>query len=46
MSVVRMSPPVDICSPGKNAAFLRVVRCRSLAEENSVDTFHKDTISE
>ncbi|KAI4898641.1 hypothetical protein NFI96_025997 [Prochilodus magdalenae] len=29
----------------KNAAFLRVVRCRSLAEEYSVDTFLKDTIT-
>ncbi|KAI2662480.1 NEDD8-activating enzyme E1 regulatory subunit [Labeo rohita] len=29
----------------KNAAFLRVVRCRSLAEEYSVDTFNKDEIS-
>uniref|UniRef100_A0AAR2LKR2 NEDD8-activating enzyme E1 regulatory subunit n=1 Tax=Pygocentrus nattereri TaxID=42514 RepID=A0AAR2LKR2_PYGNA len=29
----------------KNAAFLRVVRCRSLAEEYSVDSFHKDTIT-
>ncbi|XP_052010067.1 NEDD8-activating enzyme E1 regulatory subunit isoform X2 [Xyrauchen texanus] len=29
----------------KNAAFLRVVRCRSLAEEYSVDTFTKDEIT-
>lgn len=29
----------------KNAAFLRVVRCRSLAEEYSVDTFNKDEIT-
>ncbi|XP_066509924.1 NEDD8-activating enzyme E1 regulatory subunit-like [Hoplias malabaricus] len=29
----------------KNAAFLRVVRCRSLAEEFSTDTFYKDTIT-
>ncbi|KAI1904161.1 hypothetical protein AGOR_G00002830 [Albula goreensis] len=29
----------------KNAAFLRVVRCRSLAEEHSVDSFNKDEIT-
>uniref|UniRef100_A0A8C2HI73 NEDD8-activating enzyme E1 regulatory subunit n=1 Tax=Cyprinus carpio TaxID=7962 RepID=A0A8C2HI73_CYPCA len=29
----------------KNAAFLRVVRCRSLAEEYSMDTFNKDEIT-
>uniref|UniRef100_A0A8B9H3V8 NEDD8-activating enzyme E1 regulatory subunit n=1 Tax=Astyanax mexicanus TaxID=7994 RepID=A0A8B9H3V8_ASTMX len=29
----------------KSAAFLRVVRCRSLAEEYSTDTFQKDTIT-
>uniref|UniRef100_A0A4W5MQR9 NEDD8-activating enzyme E1 regulatory subunit n=1 Tax=Hucho hucho TaxID=62062 RepID=A0A4W5MQR9_9TELE len=29
----------------KNAAFLRVVRCRSLAEEYSVETVNKDEIS-
>uniref|UniRef100_Q7SXP2-2 Isoform 2 of NEDD8-activating enzyme E1 regulatory subunit n=1 Tax=Danio rerio TaxID=7955 RepID=Q7SXP2-2 len=29
----------------KNAAFLRVVRCRSLADEYSVDTFNKDEIT-
>ncbi|KAK9971919.1 hypothetical protein ABG768_025259 [Culter alburnus] len=29
----------------KNTAFLRVVRCRSLAEEYSVDTFNKDEIT-
>uniref|UniRef100_A0A671MKZ5 NEDD8-activating enzyme E1 regulatory subunit n=1 Tax=Sinocyclocheilus anshuiensis TaxID=1608454 RepID=A0A671MKZ5_9TELE len=34
-----------LCPTGKNAAFLRVVRCRSLAEEYSVDTFNKDEIS-
>lgn len=31
---------------GKNASFLRVVRCRSLAEEYSVDSVNKDEISE
>lgn len=30
---------------GKNAFFLRVVRCRSLAEEYSVDSVNKDEIS-
>uniref|UniRef100_A0A665XBX4 NEDD8-activating enzyme E1 regulatory subunit n=1 Tax=Echeneis naucrates TaxID=173247 RepID=A0A665XBX4_ECHNA len=30
----------------KNASFLRVVRCRSLAEEYSVDSVNKDEISE
>uniref|UniRef100_A0A671MRY0 NEDD8-activating enzyme E1 regulatory subunit n=1 Tax=Sinocyclocheilus anshuiensis TaxID=1608454 RepID=A0A671MRY0_9TELE len=34
-----------LCPTGKNAAFLRVVRCRSLAEEYSVDTFNKDEIT-
>ncbi|KAA0723555.1 NEDD8-activating enzyme E1 regulatory subunit APP-BP1 [Triplophysa tibetana] len=29
----------------KNAAFLRVVRCRSLVEEYSVDAFNKDEIT-
>uniref|UniRef100_A0A673H6I1 NEDD8-activating enzyme E1 regulatory subunit n=1 Tax=Sinocyclocheilus rhinocerous TaxID=307959 RepID=A0A673H6I1_9TELE len=29
----------------KSAAFLRVVRCRSLAEEYSMDTFNKDEIT-
>ncbi|XP_031424594.1 NEDD8-activating enzyme E1 regulatory subunit [Clupea harengus] len=29
----------------KNAAFLRVVRCRSLAEEYSVETFNRDEIT-
>ncbi|XP_030620727.1 NEDD8-activating enzyme E1 regulatory subunit isoform X1 [Chanos chanos] len=29
----------------KNAAFLRVVRCRSLAEEYSVESFNKDEIT-
>uniref|UniRef100_A0A8C8JA74 NEDD8-activating enzyme E1 regulatory subunit n=1 Tax=Oncorhynchus tshawytscha TaxID=74940 RepID=A0A8C8JA74_ONCTS len=32
-------------SAGKNAAFLRVVRCRSLAEEYSVETVNKDAIT-
>uniref|UniRef100_A0A674EN56 NEDD8-activating enzyme E1 regulatory subunit n=1 Tax=Salmo trutta TaxID=8032 RepID=A0A674EN56_SALTR len=32
-----------LCS--KNAAFLRVVRCRSLAEEYSVETVNKDEIT-
>ena len=31
---------------GKNASFLRVVRCRSLAEEYSVESVNKDEISE
>lgn len=31
-------------SLGKNASFLRVVRCRSLAEEYSVDSVNKDEI--
>uniref|UniRef100_A0A8C2YVW7 NEDD8-activating enzyme E1 regulatory subunit n=1 Tax=Cyclopterus lumpus TaxID=8103 RepID=A0A8C2YVW7_CYCLU len=30
---------------GKNSSFLRVVRCRSLAEEYSVDTVNKDEIT-
>lgn len=30
---------------GKNSSFLRVVRCRSLAEEYSVDSVNKDEIS-
>ncbi len=34
-----------LCPTGKSAAFLRVVRCRSLAEEYSMDTFNKDEIS-
>uniref|UniRef100_A0A9J7ZKW2 NEDD8-activating enzyme E1 regulatory subunit n=1 Tax=Cyprinus carpio carpio TaxID=630221 RepID=A0A9J7ZKW2_CYPCA len=34
-----------LCPTGKNAAFLRVVRCRSLAEEYSMDTFNKDEIT-
>uniref|UniRef100_W5MCD9 NEDD8-activating enzyme E1 regulatory subunit n=1 Tax=Lepisosteus oculatus TaxID=7918 RepID=W5MCD9_LEPOC len=29
----------------KNAAFLRIVRCRSLAEEYSVESFNKDEIT-
>ena len=33
------------CCPGKNSSFLRVVRCRSLAEEYSVDSVNKDEIS-
>lgn len=31
--------------PGKNSSFLRVVRCRSLAEEYGVDSVNKDEIS-
>lgn len=31
---------------GKNASFLRVVRCRSLAEEYSVDSVNKDEIGQ
>lgn len=30
---------------GKNSSFLRVVRCRSLAEEYGVDSVNKDEIS-
>lgn len=36
--------PCALC-PGSNAAFLRVVRCRSLAEECSLSSFSKDAIS-
>ncbi|KAM6981339.1 NEDD8-activating enzyme E1 regulatory subunit [Aplochiton taeniatus] len=35
----------DIKQFCKNAAFLRVVRCRSLAEEYSMETFNKDEIT-
>uniref|UniRef100_A0A665XCC7 NEDD8-activating enzyme E1 regulatory subunit n=1 Tax=Echeneis naucrates TaxID=173247 RepID=A0A665XCC7_ECHNA len=35
---------LNVCS-GKNASFLRVVRCRSLAEEYSVDSVNKDEIT-
>uniref|UniRef100_A0A8C7UIJ2 NEDD8-activating enzyme E1 regulatory subunit n=1 Tax=Oncorhynchus mykiss TaxID=8022 RepID=A0A8C7UIJ2_ONCMY len=35
-----------VCGPySSNAAFLRVVRCRSLAEEYSVETVNKDAIT-
>lgn len=32
-------------SVGKNSSFLRVVHCRSLADEYSVDTVNRDEIS-
>lgn len=32
-------------SVGKNSSFLRVVYCRSLADEYSVDSVNKDEIS-
>uniref|UniRef100_A0A3Q2UUR0 NEDD8-activating enzyme E1 regulatory subunit n=1 Tax=Haplochromis burtoni TaxID=8153 RepID=A0A3Q2UUR0_HAPBU len=38
-------PEKDIKLFCKNASFLRVVRCRSLAEEYSVDTVNKDEIT-
>ncbi|KAG9341361.1 hypothetical protein JZ751_019467 [Albula glossodonta] len=36
---------ITVSWEGKNAAFLKVVRCRSLAEEHSVDSFNKDEIT-
>lgn len=41
-------PWQSTCFPllGKNSFFLRVVRCRSLAEEYSVDSVNKEEISE
>lgn len=44
LSVPHTKPFVLDCS-GKNSFFLRVVRCRSLADEYSVDSVNKEEIS-
>lgn len=40
-----ISDCIYLVSVGKNSSFLRVVQCRSLADEYSVDTVNRDEIS-